>query len=260
MKTQNIISLLSTIVILHCCTIQLHAEVPDGPKDKILEPGFRLLLIGPYGGINNNIHRGAFQTTDGTFICCNFDEGSGIGPVFGAKAFIPLTDEINFSPRLAYEDRSGEFTRTINDIPIRGAGNRIEFWNTEQKLDAKLRTLSVDVFGSYTVTPFGLYIAAGPSIAFTLSKSFKTTETIVAPANVRYPDGTTSKEFPGQTLVEVNSLFIALRGGVGVLFPITQSIHLNPEVLYSFPLNKVSKDYDWKASAVQMTLGILFSI
>ena len=234
-------------------------ESPDGLKDKILEPGFRLLLIGPYGGIDYNMHRGKFSTTDGHFTCCNFDEGTGIAPVFGAKLFYPLTDEISLSPRVAYEGRGGEFTQTRNDIPILGSGNQIEYWNVEEKLKTKLNTLTLEVLGTYTLTSFGLYVAAGPSVGFLLSKNFETTESILGPPGVTYIGGGTTKAFPDQ-ITDINSTLISIRGGIGALIPVSNMIYLNPEALYSYPFNKVAKGYDWKASALQATLGILFMI
>lgn len=233
------------------------AETPDEPKDKILEPGFRLLLLGPYGGVNFNFHRGQFRTTDGNYLCCEFNEGKGIGLVAGIKAFIPITEALHVVPRLAYESFGGEFTEQINDIPMRGAGNQLEYWNVEEKLKVTLNVFNVDVLGAYTLTSFGLYIAAGPAAHFTMKKEFKTTETILGPPGVRYLDGSTTKEFLKQETA-VRDMLFSLRGGVGALIPLTQSIYINPEALYSFPLTTVSKEGEWKASAIQATLGILF--
>lgn len=252
-------SLEMTFTILFASINICLASSPDEPKDKILEPGVRLLLAGPYGGIDYNIHRGKFVTSDGRFTCCDFNEGTGIAPVFGVKAFIPITDALSLSPRIAYEGRGGEFKQTKNDVPILGLNNTIEYLNVEEKLNAFLPTLTLDVFGSYTMTSFGLYVAAGPSFGMLLSKKFETTETILGPPGVKYLDGSTTKTFPDQE-VEMNSVFISLRGGVGVVFPISGTIYFNPEVLYSFPLNKASKTNEWKISSVQATLGILFLI
>jgi hypothetical protein len=251
-----------TFCIVLLCSLfvgtHLFAAGP-GPKDKILAPGRLLFLLGPYGGIDYNIHKGQFNVIEGNLVCCTFDNGTGIKPVFGVKAFIPLSEAFHISPRVSFEGRGGEFT-TRETLPIFGQNNQVENMDLEEKLRVTYNTLTVDLFASYTFTSFGLYVTAGPSVGFSVSKEFRKTETILGPPGVRYLDGTTSKEFSLEVQGSVNSVLFSLRGGIGAAFPIARSVYLNPEVLYIFPLNKVSKDFDWKASGIQATLGVLFAL
>ena len=250
-----------------CCLIALCANTlsardggPGYPDDRILFPGnVRMLLAGPYGGIDANMHKGTFSTTEGGLPCCTFDNGSGIGLVAGLKAFIPLSDNFDISPRLLYENRGGKFTGALQSYPIRGQNNAVEIATLENTLDIALHTMTLDLFASYTFTSFGLYVAAGPSASLLLGKNFSQTERIVAPPGVTYLGGATSKEVFSGDFGITNSALFALRGGLGAIFPVSASIRLNPEVLYSFPLNKLSKDGDWKVSSVQATLGVLFA-
>lgn len=248
--------------ILLLAIISTSANVAAFSKgDRILEPGSgSAWLFGPFGGITYNMHNGNFTTTDGRFICCEFDKGSGVSYVFGLKAFIPLSESIELSPRIQLEGRGGEFTKLQKSLPILGKNNKVELMDIEDKLDVTLTTGTIDILADYKIPFHGMYIALGPSFGFLLSKHFKKNETIVAPPGVTYLDGTTSKQvFDGEMDI-VNSFFFALRGGVGANFQISESIYLNPEILYSYQFNKVSKNEDWKASSLLITLGILFSI
>jgi hypothetical protein len=231
--------------------------------DRILEPGNdeMEIYIGPFGGINYNIHSGEFVTTEGKLECCTFDNGSGIKPVVGIKAFIPIFQHFTFSPRLAYEGRGGSFDKPQKTLPILGEDNQTEWWTFSSKLDVTLNTFDIDLFASYyyDFSNLRLYGVVGPSLAFLFSRNFSATESIVSPSGVKYLDGTTShKVFDSDTLDIVNTSIIQLRIGAGASFNVWNNFYLNPEILYGLPLNKISKEKDWKAGSVQFTIGILY--
>jgi hypothetical protein len=240
----------------------VHAEPPDRPEDRILRPGRAMkILFGPFAGIDYNIHRGRFVTTQNQLLCCEFEEGDGIGLAAGLKAFIPLSDAFYLSPRILYENRGGDFTATLQHYPIRGLNNTIEYVELENKLAVSLHTLTLDALVALKVTSFGLYVAAGPSVGFTLSNNFRKTETIVSPPGVYYvTNGERSQEVFNGSYDIVSTAGFALRGGVGLLYPVSNSITVNPEVLFGYSLTKVSSEHDWKAHCLQATIGVLFAL
>ncbi|MBL7986487.1 MAG: outer membrane beta-barrel protein [Chlorobi bacterium] len=231
------------------------------PFDRILNPDTRGILIGPYGGGNFNMHNGQFVLTENNIVCCTFDEGSGIGPVFGAKAMIPLGEQLSLSPRIAYESRAGDFETTSDPVPIFGQNNQVENVIFTDRLEANLATFNMDLLGTYTLTDFGLYLALGPSAGIVMGKDFTKTETITTPDGVVYQNGTGTEQqlFTGELDI-VNTLQFELRGGLGAIIGITDAISLNPEVLYGFPFTKISKEDDWKTSPIQFTIGLLFAL
>ena len=231
------------------------------PFDRILNPDARGILVGPYAGINFNMHSGEFVLTENGIVCCTFNEGSGIGPVFGAKAMIPLTDQLSLSPRLAYESRKGDFETASDPVPIFGQNNQVENVIFTDRLEANLATFNIDLLGTYTLADFGLYVALGPSAGIVMGKDFTKTEEITTPSGVEFQNGTgTEQELFSGELDIVNTLQFELRGGLGATIEISDAIFLNPELLYGFPFTKISKEDDWKTSPIQFTLGILFSI
>ena len=64
--------------------LQPHALLPF-PLDRILNPDTRGIMIGPYGGINFNMHSGEFVLTENGIVCCTFDEGTGLGQWLAQK-------------------------------------------------------------------------------------------------------------------------------------------------------------------------------
>ena len=238
-----------------------NTSAPTGPEDRILFPGAaRMILVGPYAGIDFTRHTGNFTTTQNGLLCCSFEKGSGLGLAAGVKAFIPLGGNFDFSPRLLYENPGGEFTALLQQYPIRGQNNSVELVTLENTLDVTLHTLSVDLLAAYTFKPLGLYLALGPSAGFILANRFTKTETILGPPGVRYLDGRTAQEIFSESTEIPNTMTLSIRGGAGAMIPIGRGMRLNPELLYGFPLTTVSKDGEWKASTVQATIGVLFEL
>ncbi len=240
-------------------------EDPDGPssvpepRDKILYPGFRSMLVGPYLGLNYNMHDGLFYTTENDLVCCGFNKGDGFAPVVGVKAFFPLSDRWWFSPRLVYEGRGGEFTGDAQPLPILGRDNQVEELLEEYTLNVTMHTVNVDAFAAYDILPDRLYVQAGPSLSVVASKNFRKTVRIVGPPGVTYLDQVTEKEVYNGDMDITESVFFSLRAGVGYFLRISRKLFVNPEVLYSYPLTRVSTDNEWKAGAVQVTVGLTFA-
>ncbi len=238
----------------------LRAEDPGGPADRILFPGaVRMSFIGPFGGIDFAMHRGNFSTMDNGILCCSFENGDGLGPAAGFKAFLPLVSSLEFSPRILYENPRGEFTALLQRYPIRGFNNKIEYADLESKLETDLHMVTLDLLAGWMFDPLRVYVAAGPSLCMLVANHFLKRETILSPPGVSYIDGGNSRVLYDDAFPMTNEFHFSLRGGVGARIALGGSLHLNPEVLYAYPLTKVSKEGDWKVSTVQATLGVLFS-
>ncbi|MAT39759.1 MAG: hypothetical protein CL946_09170 [Ectothiorhodospiraceae bacterium] len=242
-------------------SLNASADGPGHPQDKILRPGVHMLLVGPYGGLNINMHSGYFAVYEGDILCCEFDEGDGIGPVFGVKGFVPIAGEFYLTPRIAYESRDGEFDAMPIVLPIRGIDNQIEMATFENTLDASLSALAIDVLGAYVLVPsVGLYVAAGPSLSLLMSPEYTKTETITAPPNVDYQSGTNTQVLFEGDLELTESIVFDLRFGLGAMIQVSDGIFVNPEVLYSLGLTNISTENDWKANAIQPTIGVMFAL
>jgi hypothetical protein len=69
-----------------------------------------------------------------------------------------------------------------------------------------------------------------------------------------------SKEvFHGDVNITQSAYFSA-KAGLGVLFELNRTVYINPEVSYSLPLTALSKEGNWKVSAVEGSLGLLFAL
>lgn len=251
-KLNVIILCLSLLVGLNRATAQ----------DKIIGPGGEEspIKLGIYGGILYNMHSGSFVTTDGRFSCCEFDEGDGIKPTFGLKAFIPVYEEIDFSPRLAYSNLGGKFEKVQNGLPILGQNNRVEYLFFNDKMDVQLHSIAIDLPFVYNIQSINTYIGLGPGIDFIVSKNFKKTETPNAPPGVTYVGGATSKVVYDGDMDIVNKTLVSLKIPVGCFINIDETYSINPELMYAYTFNKVSKENDWKMSNFAFTLAFIMNL
>jgi len=278
MRNQMIVAvLLATLVVSHARggvpTIDVSGgsmdqpAIPEGrfllfplPVDRILEPTGRSPMIGLFGGPNVAMHSGLFTISENGIVCCTFEDGTGVGLVLGLKAFIPIADRIDITPRISYETRPGKFTTLGEPLPILGANNQVQTMRFEDELNVDLQGLAIDPMASYTLTDFGLYIVLGPSISFVMSKGFTKDETIATPVGVVYKTGGTTKRLVEGDIENVESTQIGGRGGLGARIAVTDAICVNPEVLYTVPFMKVTSVDAWKTSALQGTIGILINL
>jgi hypothetical protein len=231
-------------------------------RDMILDPEFHSAwMIGVYGGIDYNMHYGGFSTTEGSIICCVANDGKGIGAAIGLKAFIPLSDALMISPRIVYEGRNGTFTANPESYPILGQNNTVENLILTKQFKATMSTIGADLFLTWNLTESGLYITGGPSVASITSQRFVQTESISSPSGVKYLNNNApDQEVLNSDLDITKSLQVLAKIGAGYRISLSSQFTLNPEVLYGIPLTKLSKTYGWTASALQGTLGLLYTL
>ncbi|MDP4218966.1 MAG: outer membrane beta-barrel protein [Bacteroidota bacterium] len=230
-------------------------------RDMILDPephsGW---LLGIFGGMDYNMHHGGFATTEGSIICCVASDGTGTGAALGAKAFIPLSDEISLTPRIIYEGRNGTFSASPETYPILGQNNTQENVILTKQFKASIATVGADLFLAWKITDNGLYLAGGPSVATIVSKHFIQSEHVESPSGVTYLGGSPDATVLDSDLDITKSVQVLIKLGIGYQIQVSDHFTLNPEALYGIPLTKFSKTYDWAGSALQFTLGILYSI
>ncbi|MEP7233834.1 MAG: outer membrane beta-barrel protein, partial [Ignavibacteriota bacterium] len=181
------------------------------------------------------------------------------GAAAGIKAFIPLSDNFSITPRILYEGRNGTFTANPENYPILGQANKVENLLLTKQFKASIATIGADLFVAYYLTDNGLYLAGGPSIATIVSKRFVQTEHIESPGGVTYLGGAPDATVLDSDLDITKSLQVLVKLGAGYQIHLSEKFTLNPEAMYGLALTKFSNTYDWSGSALQLTLGLLYS-
>lgn len=230
------------------------------PHDAILLPSPRYpLLIVPYAGPDYTIHRGSFRLEEDGILCCEFTEGVGLGWTAGVRMFLPLGGAWYISPRLGYTRHTGEFSATSEPFPFRGLGDSVELMRFDEELTTPLPTVAADLFWLVRIdSALGLYVGGGPSFEYLPEARFSKIESINGPDGLTFLDGTTSRTQEVDFETAAAEAVLSARFGLAMLYPVTETIYLNPEINVSLPVSVVTDN--WRMFAIQATLGIGFSI
>lgn len=227
------------------------------PHDAILMPTpWSLWFIGPYAGPDYTIHRGNFQLYEEGILCCQFEEGAGLGYTVGVKTFFPLSERSYLSPRIAWTRHAGDFSARSELFPFRGLNDSVELMTFDETLSTPIPALAADLLYIYRLdSATGFYIGAGPSAEYLIETRFTKSEEITGPPGLTYLDGTTERTQEIDFEQEANRFVFGGRFGAGLLYPISESLRLNPEILFSLPVSVVSGE--WRMFEIQATLGVL---
>ena len=233
------------------------AATPLYPHDAILLPTpWSPWFIGIYAGPDYTFHQGSFQLYEDGILCCEFEKGEGLGYTVGIKTFLPLAERSYLSPRVAYTRHTGSFSATSEPFAIRGLNDSIETTTFDETLSTPIPALAADLLYIYRLdSASGFYVGGGPSVEYLLQTRFTKTEEIAGPPGVTYLDGTTERVQEIDFEQEANALVFGGRIGAGFLYPLSEAIRLNPELLVSLPVSVVSGE--WRMFEIQATLGVM---
>lgn len=232
------------------------------PHDAILLPTpFKPFLIGPYAGPDYTVHRGNFTMVEDGIVCCTFDRGTGLGFTAGLKSFLPFGGENFLSPRLAFTLHNGAFQNLSEPFPLFGVGDTIEDVRFRDELTTPLPSVAFDLMYCYRLgldSTLGLYAIAGPGIEYIAEASFTKTEGIAVLDGVTYLDGTDERQVEIDYAEESARVVLTARAGISLLYKLSETLYLNPEVTASLPITVVNDN--WRMFEIQGTFGLIFGL
>ncbi|MBR9978617.1 MAG: hypothetical protein KFH87_11075 [Bacteroidetes bacterium] len=217
------------------------------------------MLAGGMMGLGVRWQQGTITIGDGSYECCRFTDGNGLGLTGGMRILYALNDVSTLRGGVAWERVVSEYDASRKNHPILGRGNRVEYVSLQEDLKIRFSGISVELGFVYRLYRPGMYVAVIPTITIPTTVEWKSTETITAPEGVRYLDGSRSKVLIDEPMPDLNSYF-SLRFGTGALFPITEDLMLNPEMLFAIPVTNAHSVYSWSMSGFDLTLGLLYRI
>ncbi|MFM8771868.1 MAG: OmpA family protein, partial [Candidatus Kapaibacterium sp.] len=195
--------------------------------------------------------------------CCpTFTGGSGAGFQFGGWMNRPLSTSLSVMGRLMisydavgflYDERT--FVADVRDTP------RVVPSIFRHELSAKQAHIVLEPLLAIGISSRGRFMI-GPRIGVPVSSTFEQTETLAEPVDFGSFLNTgrvwisNSGDIPSTPLASV-----AMTGALGWTFPLnaSQSVHMMPEVSFSYALTPVSQGADWYPHAVRLSIGIGWS-
>ncbi len=251
------------VLMLPVFAPQLYAQGGHA-KDNVLFPKPIPIpfYIGLEAGYGNWTDKGYFGVGDGTYApCALFDNGSGHGYTFGAKAMYYFNTWLFLSPRVRYEGRPGTFKTTLPGDPVRDANDSIVTLRENGEVRANFATCAADLNVGVEFFKTGIYVFGGGSGGLLLDGYYDYYQSIADGQAFTYGDskGTSHKLISGRSFPTYKRTTFALRGGAGFLLKIGRVI-VNPEFFYSSPLNSVlGSPEEMKQTGIVGTMGIMYN-
>lgn len=220
---------------------------------------------GVIGGATINIHRGEFAAYDGILECAPFDRATTLGWQAGYLFDVPFTPSFGLSTRLSYWKADGDFT-SPNPYPVRVAidDKTTVPLITEHTLETSLDYVTLDALARWNVVK-GLYVAAGPTVAFATRAAYEEEERILEPQGITFQNGEPTRKiiagnFDEQgTIPARRMLRVAGSVAIGAEIPITERLLVAPEVGYSYGLTNVLSTFDWKVAMLRGGVSVLYA-
>lgn len=217
------------------------------------------VLAGGMMGLGVRWQQGSITVGDGSFECCRFTDGNGIGLTGGMRILYAMNDAFTLRGGAAWERVVSKYDPSRKNYPILGRGTQVEYVSLQEDLEIRFSGISVELGFAYRMYRPGMYVAVIPTITIPMTVEWKSTEMIVAPEGVRYLDGSRSKVLIDEPMPDLNS-YVSLRFGTGALFPLTEDLTLNPEMLFAIPVTNAHSGFSWSMSGFDLTIGLLYRI
>lgn len=212
-------------------------------------------FIGLEGGYSLNTYTGQYSTFEGTTECGTFKDGSGSGLLFGLRIEYMFSRRISLIGSILYEDRSGKFNKSSVAAPVFISDDKPPVDAVlEEALEAKLNYLSITPLLKFKLLRLGLDVVVGPSFNLLMSNKATQTENILSPSSLYFLGGSKSRTVIDGEIKSKNSLIIDAKAGLLFEIPVTDLFSIVPEVMATFPLMKVTSEYDWKISTIQFLI------
>ncbi len=222
------------------------------------------LMLGGFGAVTLNMHKGTFSTFDGLLDCGKFSDATTIGWQAGNIVDYYFSKNIGVSGRLYYYDGRGDFSsNTVLQGAIWLGGSTYVNYNSENELDVSLYYIGFDALFKYNFDDV-YYVALGPSLGYCLRAFYTQKETIQEPVGAKFPNGSDSRQISAGHFDETQGKSRNFRIGgtlaLGADFPLSENVYLNPEISYTLPFNDVITNTDWQLHTLKAAVGLKFTL
>ena len=214
---------------------------------------------GIFGHLNLNSHSANFDSLSNCPSCSpGFRDGSGIGFSFGFLSNFILSKSLFLDLRLGYFVRNGllkrleEDTVNLNAQAVKGV--------FEHTLDAKISSIGIEPMLGIRIWE-GLSLELGFHAGLNIQRDASHQEKILEPATGTYENNMRTRLIKDVQIPDATSFRLSLLGGLSYELPLNneKTWFLQPEAFYSYGLNDVAKNTEWKINTIRLGLALKYS-
>lgn len=214
---------------------------------------------GIFGHLNLNSHSANFDSLSNCPSCSpGFRDGSGIGYSLGFLSNFILSKNLFLDLRLGYFVRNGllkrleEDTVNLNAQAVKGV--------FEHTLDAKISSIGIEPMLGIRLLE-GLSFELGFHAGLVIQKDASHQETILEPATGTFENNMRTRLVKDVQIPDATSFRLSLLGGLSYELPLNEekTLFLQPEAFYSYALNDVAKNTDWRINTIRLGLALKYS-
>jgi hypothetical protein len=234
----------------------LHADTAVYPMFE--QPDKRIIRFGMFGGAGFSMQDAqlgfpGIQLLGGGECQCSFTSGVGIG-AGGAIGLSMSYNDDRWSQglRLSLANNTSRSLRHDSAYFAQLGGLPPKLEVTEEQFDLSNTSLGLELLFTYRLPLLkDLFVIAGPSINLLVSNKYSIT---------LVDESSTTKPVSGK-LEDTENVYTAITGGLGARLGLGDSnVALQPEVLYTYPLDRLSRKYSWSFTNIRANLGLVFTL
>ncbi|MEI6090370.1 MAG: hypothetical protein WCR42_07965 [bacterium] len=204
--------------------------------------------------VQNNFNSGKYTFTENYVPCCEFTKGSGNGFNIGLGAEKWFQGSWAAGIKAGYSLYSNTFT-TQNTYP------RVDY-NVTYQLDfnSSYSYLSFELFYKKRIADYHLNVTGSLKTDILINQSNDFSESIIAPKDEEYVDGTTKRTIANGAIAPLNSLVLIPTVGVGYDISLNRGKFLSFNIYSELPLMSLVNQGSWRRWSVGADFLLYYGI
>ncbi len=241
----------AAIIVCAVCLGSLSAEAQEADSNKRFRFGAQFLG-------SANIHAASFGALAGFPSCCpQYSSGSGIAPIVGIFAEIPLSSRVSHILRASLSDLSGDLSSVETSTTI--VNNKITAARIQHSVSSNIKGISLEPDVHFKLTQaVGVYL--GLRFDFSLKGEISQKEELIQPEVGTFENGRRIRNEEVGRIFALQPILASAVGGLRWELPMNRdaSILLIPELALGFELNTITSSEQWRVHTIRLGAGIAF--
>ncbi|MBS1912776.1 MAG: outer membrane beta-barrel protein [Bacteroidetes bacterium] len=218
---------------------------------------WRAGLFGAYQAIDYNA---SMTGLPGVPSCCpEYRDGSGTGYALGLSGEVFPLKQFSVGVHLLYARYDGTLRANENELVTSDHDTITAVFG--HTIEVTLPAIAAELFVGYEPLS-GLHVVAGARTDFMLNGTYRQSEEILSPSNIRYENDSRQRlQFEG-TIGGEHAVGIGLYAGARYDIPLnrTRSVLLAPEVDLWTGVNNILNTESWKMRGLRIGLNLCYSM